>query len=100
LVGFKNALGFFTRDSKLKGSLFFFLGLLFILIGWKLFTLFGFCMQLFGIFHLFRSFLGTILLYGQSLPVVGGFLRAKGDAIQRVVKNLDSSSKTRAKFEV
>jgi len=42
LVGFKNAVGFFTRESKIKGSAFFFLGLLFIIVGWYLFTVTGF----------------------------------------------------------
>lgn len=76
LVGPKNALGFFLRESKIKGSIFFFLGLLFIIVGWYLFTLMGFILQMYGIFLLFRSFLGTILIYGQSLPVVGGLLKS------------------------
>lgn len=76
LVGAKNAVGFFLRESKIKGSLFFFLGLLCIITGWYMFTLLGFILQLYGIFLLFRSFLGTILIYGQSLPFIGGFLRS------------------------
>jgi hypothetical protein len=63
LVGAKNALGFFMRESKIKGSIFFFLGFISIIIGWYLFTLIGFVLQLYGIFNLFRSFLGTILIY-------------------------------------
>jgi hypothetical protein len=88
LVGFKNAVGFFTRESKIKGSAFFFLGLLFIIVGWYLFTVTGFILQLYGIFLLFRSFLSTILIYGQSLPVVGGFLRS--ETVHRAVKVLES----------
>jgi hypothetical protein len=63
LVGFKNTITFFTRSSKIKGSVFFFLGLFMIVTGWYLFTLAGFVCQLYGIFLLFRSFLGTILVY-------------------------------------
>jgi hypothetical protein len=64
LVGYKNAFGFFGRESKLKGSLFFFIGLVLIITGWYLLTSLGFLSQLYGIFLLFRSFLGTILMYG------------------------------------
>lgn len=64
LVGYKNAFSFFGRESKLKGSLFFFIGLVLIITGWYLLTSLGFLSQLYGIFLLFRSFLGTILMYG------------------------------------
>jgi hypothetical protein len=60
-------------------------------------------LQLYGIFLLFRSFLGTILIYGQSLPFIGGFLRSQSENIQKVVKGLDGGSEKRggrAKFEV
>ncbi len=105
LVGVKNAATFFGRESKLKGSAFFFAGLLMIIIGWPFFTFLGFVSQLAGIFFLFRSFLGTILIYAQGLPVVGGFLRSQSDAINRAVKIIESSGsssgdKKRAKFEV
>jgi hypothetical protein len=75
LVGPKSAFTFFTRESKMKGSVFYFLGFLLIVVGWYLFTLLGFLLQMYGIFLLFRSFLGTILSYGQHLPVIGGFLK-------------------------
>ena len=104
LVGFKNAASFFGRESKIKGSVFFFAGLLLIMLGWYLCTLLGFVGQMYGIFLLFRSFLGTILVYAQGLPVVGGFLRSQSDALNRAVKILESTGtggdKKRAKFEV
>jgi len=102
LVGFKNAVAFFSRSSKIQGSAFFFLGLVFIIVGWYLFTALGFLCQLYGIFLLFRSFIGTILVYAQGLPFVGGFLRS--DAVQRAAKVIETvgsgDSKKRAKFEV
>jgi hypothetical protein len=100
LVGLKNAVGFFTRSTKIQGSAFFFVGLVFIVIGWWMFTLIGFTCQLYGIFLLFRSFIGTILVYAQGLPFVGNFLRS--DAVQRVAKVIESTgdSKKRSKFEV
>jgi hypothetical protein len=103
LVGFKNAVGFFARESKRKGSALFFFGLVLLCTGWYLCTLLGFVAQLAGIFFLFRSFLGTILVYAQSLPVIGGYLRSS-DALHRVVKVIENSdrggSAKRAKFEV
>lgn len=63
LVGFKNAVSFFARESKRKGSAFFFAGFLLICSGIYLCTTLGFLAQLAGIFFLFRSFLGTILIY-------------------------------------
>lgn len=104
LVGIKNAVGFFTRESKVRGSVFFFLGLLLIMTGWYLCTFLGFVCQLYGIFLLFRSFIGTILVYAQGLPFVGGFLRSS-DAVHKVVKIIENAgtagdSKKRSKFEV
>ena len=85
----------------MKGSAFFFLGLILIILGWPFFTITGFTSQLYGIFLLFQSFLGTILVYAQGLPVIGGFLRSQSDALNRVVKVLETpSDKKRAKFEV
>lgn len=101
LVGLKGAAGFFGRQSKLKGTAFFFLGLLLIILGWPFCTVGGFASQLYGIFLLFRSFLGTILVYAQGLPLIGGFLRSQSDALNRVVKVLETpTDKKRAKFEV
>ena len=54
-----------------------------------------------GIFHLFRSFLGTIMIYGQSLPVIGGLLR--NDTVKsavRIIENAGGDKKGKAKFEV
>ena len=101
LVGFKNAVGFFTRSSKIQGSIFFFAGFLIIMLGWWMFTLVGFLSQMWGIFHLFRSFLGTIMIYGQSLPVIGGLLR--NDTVKsavRIIENAGGDKKGKAKFEV
>jgi hypothetical protein len=79
--------------------MFFFAGFIIIMVGWWMFTLLGFVSQMWGIFLLFRSFLGTIMIYGQSLPIIGGILRS--DAVKSVVRILESSEKKgKAKFEV
>ena len=44
LIGPKNTLGFFSKKGKIVGSLFYFIGLVIMIIGFKLFTLVGFCL--------------------------------------------------------
>ena len=60
LVGPKNTGGFFLRRGKIVGSAVFFGGFLLILIGWFLFTTIGFCLQIYGLFLLFRDFVRVI----------------------------------------
>ena len=42
LIGPMNAVSFFTKKSKMKSSVFYFLGLTMIIIGYKFFTIIGF----------------------------------------------------------
>jgi hypothetical protein len=63
LIGLKSTIMFFTKKSKLQGSVFYFLGFLMIIIGWYMFTFLGFIAQMYGLFLLFRQFLSTILVY-------------------------------------
>ena len=42
LIGPKNTIGFFTKKGKIMGSLFYFLGLSIIVIGYRFFTMIGF----------------------------------------------------------
>ena len=73
LVGPAYSLQFFQK--KMQGSLFFFGGLTFIILGYPFFTLIGFTCQVWGMFLMFRSFLKTIFSYLQTLPVIGPILR-------------------------
>jgi len=41
LIGLKNTVLFFAKKSKIIGSAFFFLGFVFIIIGWQFFTFAG-----------------------------------------------------------
>ena len=75
LIGPNKTVAFFTKKSKMQSSIVFFAGLCLIIVGWRFFTLFGFCLQLYGIFMLFRSFIKTLFAYCQTLPVIGPFLR-------------------------
>lgn len=81
--------------------MFFFTGFVMIVIGWYMFTLLGFLAQLYGIFQLFRSFIGTIFGYSQTLPYVGPVLR-NSPFIHKIVNVISSEggSKKKAKLEV
>ena len=78
-----------------------------ILIGFRLFTLVGFCMQMWGMFLMFKSFLKTIYAYMQTLPVVGPVLRDSvmiSNAVNWVSSKGNTSKSSRGadidKFEV
>ena len=53
LVGPKNTVAFFIKKNKLKGSVAYFTGMIMIILGYPMFTLTGFLIQMFGIFLLF-----------------------------------------------
>lgn len=101
LIGPKNAFLFFSKKSKLHGSLFYFLGFFMILLGWYLFTLLGFVAQMYGLFIMFRSFLTTILGYAQNLPVIGPIIKGSS-VVNRTIRYIEEKEGTRkrAKFEV
>jgi len=75
LVGPKGTVGFFSRKGKIVGSAVFFGGFVLIVIGWFLFTTFGFGLQMYGLFLLFRDFIRVIFSYAQTLPVIGPIIR-------------------------
>ena len=99
LVGVWGTVKFFVKRNKIKGSLVFFAGFLWIVIGFTGFTIIGFLLQLYGAFLLFRSFIKTIFSYMQTFPVVGGFLR-KTPFIHKLVDYVSSDVTKKDKAEV
>ena len=104
LVGPKNTGGFFLRKGKIVGSAVFFGGFLMIVIGWFLFTTLGFCLQMYGLFLLFRDFVRVIFSYAQTLPVIGPVIR-NSSFVQKVVDTIAGSKGShpgnkQKKFEV
>ncbi len=101
LIGLKPTFMFFGKKTKLQGSIFYFFGLLLIIIGWYMFTVLGLISQFYGLYLLFRSFLTTIFAYAQTLPGIGPFLR-KSTIIHNTVNALSEggNKKKQAKFEV
>ena len=97
LLGPTEALGFFTRDSKKKASGVYFAGMAVIILNFPFCTLLGFCMQIYGIYLLFKTFLGTAWCYALNMPVVGPFLN-KIPGIHNAVNWLAKSSNTPSSY--
>lgn len=91
LIGPANALSFFIKKSKIMGSVFYFGGIIVMIIGWRFFTIVGLLMQVYGIFVLFKSFLKTAFAYLQTLPLIGPILRDT-PMIHKIVNSISSAS--------
>ena len=86
------------------GSVMYFGGLILIVMGYPMFTLFGFSLQLYGVFLLFKSFMKTAFAYLQTMPVIGPLLR-DSPIIHKIVNTVSNSgtateSYSSKKFEV
>ena len=75
LIGVRGTFAFFMKPSKRKFSAAYFGGLIIVIIGMPFCTVAGFCLQVAGMFLLFRSFFKTAFAYLQTLPYIGSFLR-------------------------
>ena len=75
MIGPVNTFKFFTREGKIAGSTFFFVGFILICLGMFMCTFLGFAAQMYGIFLLFRDFIRTIFGFAQTMPVIGPVLR-------------------------
>ncbi|KAL2832567.1 vesicle transport protein [Aspergillus cavernicola] len=78
IIGLEKTIAFFSRRQKLKGTAAFIIGIFLILIRWPLF---GFLIELYGLFILFGDFLVTIGQFAGNIPVIGPF-------VQRVLETL------------
>ena len=92
LVGPKNAVMFFVKKTKIRGSLMFFSGFAMIIVGWFMFTTVGFLLQVYGLFLLFRSFLRTVFSYMQTLQFIGPLVR-NSQLIHKLVEYLADGGK-------
>ena len=101
LLGPKEALNFFTKESKQKASAMYFLGMVVIILNYPFCCLAGFCLQLYGIYLLFKNFLMTAWTYALNIPVVGPILN-KIPGIHTFVGWLGSSGAkdSAKKFEI
>lgn len=72
IIGPTRAIYFFARPAKIKPTLFFFGGIMLILLKR---SFIGFIVESVGILFLFGDFFGTIVLFLRSFPVIGPILR-------------------------
>lgn len=72
IIGLQKTAIFFARRQKLKGTAAFTSGIALILLRWPLF---GFLIELYGIFVLFGDFFATIGSFAGNIPVIGPYLQ-------------------------
>lgn len=72
IIGPSRAIYFFARPGKIRATLFFFGGILLILMKR---SFIGFMVESVGILFLFGDFFGTIVLFLRSFPIIGPILR-------------------------
>lgn len=66
---------FFLRPRNLRGSVFFFGGLVVVIFGW---VIVGLLLEGYGFVLLFRGFLPTVLMFLKRVPYVGRVLDMPG----------------------
>ncbi|KAI5782708.1 vesicle transport protein [Geopyxis carbonaria] len=71
LMGPQRTLSFFMRREKYRGTACFLLGIGLILARW---TIIGFAVELYGVLALFGDFLGVVVGFVGSVPVVGPYV--------------------------
>ncbi|KAI3404754.1 GOT1 [Candida oxycetoniae] len=71
IIGPQRTLLFFTRPTKIRGTVFFALGIILILLKR---SFIGFILESFGILGLFGDFFGTIVQFLRSIPYIGDVL--------------------------
>lgn len=71
IIGPQRTVTFFTRPTKLRGTICFCTGILLILIKW---SFIGFVVECFGILGLFGDFFGTIVQFLRTIPYIGDAL--------------------------
>ena len=99
LLGPKEAFNFFAKETKRKASAMYFLGMVVIIIHYPFCTLIGFCLQIYGIYLLFKTFLMTAWTYALNVPVIGPFLN-KIPGIHTAINWLGSNKNHAKKFEI
>lgn len=71
IIGPTRSVRFFFQKRKIKGSVFFFIGMAMVLIGWPLI---GIVLEAFGFVNLFGDFFPVVISFLRRMPVVGNVL--------------------------
>ncbi|KAL5502752.1 hypothetical protein EMCRGX_G009573 [Ephydatia muelleri] len=91
IIGPQRTYQFFFQTHKLKGTLFFFGGILVVLVGWPLV---GMLLEMYGAFLLFGGLLPHVVLFLRRAPVIGHVLNMPG--IKLIVDRIADDSKSPA----
>ncbi|XP_077869519.1 vesicle transport protein GOT1B-like isoform X2 [Saccoglossus kowalevskii] len=75
IIGLERTFRFFFQSHKIKGSAFFFGGILIVLVGWPLV---GMIIETYGFFLLFKGFFPVIINFLRRVPVLGHILSLPG----------------------
>ena len=71
IIGPSRSIRFFFQKKKARGSLFFFVGMFLVLIGWPII---GVMLELFGFFSLFGDFIPVVISFCKRMPIIGNLL--------------------------
>ncbi len=68
IIGLKKTAVFFTRKQKLRGTIFFFLGIILVFLRWPII---GMIIEIIGFVNLFGDFFPVILSFLRRVPIIG-----------------------------
>lgn len=68
ILGYRRIFGFFFQRDKLPGSIFFFLGVLVVLLGYPLI---GMIIETYGFVKTFGGFVPTLIAFLRQVPFIG-----------------------------
>lgn len=87
IIGLERTIKFFFGPLKLKGSLFFFGGVIIVLIGWPLI---GMLVEIYGFIALFGGFLPVVVNFLKRIPFLGTLLSLPG--IKQIIDKIGDGS--------
>ncbi|KAJ1911713.1 Golgi Transport [Mycoemilia scoparia] len=75
IIGLQKTAVFFARKDKIKGTVCFFIGFLFVFFRW---SIIGIIIEALGFINLFGDFFPTVIGFLRRLPVIGTLLNLPG----------------------
>ncbi|KRZ72078.1 putative Golgi transport protein 1 [Trichinella papuae] len=75
VIGIERTGRFFFQSHKIKGTVFFFSGIIIVLFGWPVV---GMLVESYGFFSLFGGFIPTAVNFLRRIPIIGTILNLPG----------------------